>query len=160
VFGTETREALIAFQKREGIEATGSIDTRTVGSLGLQDKIKAGGARGELGTGSSSGTGEGARNDGQNQANKSGEPGKAKEPNKGATANEPNKGTQKGATNADEPNRSTQKGANEPAGTKGSRGSENESPNAKKAQPGKGSLNASPSNSGRESEKQGPTNER
>jgi hypothetical protein len=46
-FGTETREALIAFQRKEGIEATGSIDTRTVSSLGLSGKIQAGGTRGQ-----------------------------------------------------------------------------------------------------------------
>ena len=39
VFGPETREALISFQRKEGFEATGSIDTRTVGALGLTARI-------------------------------------------------------------------------------------------------------------------------
>jgi peptidoglycan hydrolase-like protein with peptidoglycan-binding domain len=39
VFGPETREALISFQRKEGFEATGSIDTRTVGALGLSARI-------------------------------------------------------------------------------------------------------------------------
>jgi len=89
MFGPETREALIAFQKREGIEATGSIDTRTVGSLGLQNKIKAGGAHSELGTGSSPRTGEGARNTGHSEGMKDREPLNANEANRGTTTSEP-----------------------------------------------------------------------
>lgn len=46
VFGPELREALITFQRREGIEASGRIDTRTVGALGLSGKIKAEGQPG------------------------------------------------------------------------------------------------------------------
>jgi hypothetical protein len=40
VFGTRTREALIAFQRREGLQVTGTIDTRTVTKLGVQDRVK------------------------------------------------------------------------------------------------------------------------
>ncbi len=40
VFGTRTRQALISFQRREGLQATGSIDTRTVAKLGVQDRVK------------------------------------------------------------------------------------------------------------------------
>jgi len=40
VWGPETREALVAFQRKEGFSATGSIDTRTVGELGLSGKVK------------------------------------------------------------------------------------------------------------------------
>jgi Putative peptidoglycan binding domain len=40
VWGPETREALVAFQRKEGFSATGSIDTRTVGALGLSGKVK------------------------------------------------------------------------------------------------------------------------
>jgi peptidoglycan hydrolase-like protein with peptidoglycan-binding domain len=35
VFGPSTREALIAFQRREGLSATGRIDSRTITSLGV-----------------------------------------------------------------------------------------------------------------------------
>lgn len=40
VWGPTTREALITFQRKEGFEATGRIDTRTVTALGLQGKVK------------------------------------------------------------------------------------------------------------------------
>ena len=39
IFGPDTREALITFQRKEGFEATGRIDTRTVSALGLQGKV-------------------------------------------------------------------------------------------------------------------------
>jgi hypothetical protein len=39
VLGPRTREALITFQRREGIATSGSIDTRTVATLGLSNKI-------------------------------------------------------------------------------------------------------------------------
>jgi murein L,D-transpeptidase YcbB/YkuD len=41
VWGPETREALIAFQRKEGFTANGTIDTRTVSALGLSGKVKA-----------------------------------------------------------------------------------------------------------------------
>ena len=40
VFDTRTREALISFQRKRGFEANGRIDTRTVGALGLEGKVK------------------------------------------------------------------------------------------------------------------------
>jgi peptidoglycan hydrolase-like protein with peptidoglycan-binding domain len=49
--GTETREAVIAFQRKEGIEATGRIDTSTVSSLGLSGKVQARGTQGQKGGG-------------------------------------------------------------------------------------------------------------
>jgi putative peptidoglycan binding protein len=39
VFGPELREALIGFQRNQGFETTGSIDTRTVSALGLSGRI-------------------------------------------------------------------------------------------------------------------------
>ena len=39
VLGFRTREALIAFQRQQGIQTTGSIDTRTVTALGLSNRI-------------------------------------------------------------------------------------------------------------------------
>jgi hypothetical protein len=41
VLGPDTRAALITFQRREGFQTTGSIDTRTVTALGVSDKISA-----------------------------------------------------------------------------------------------------------------------
>jgi hypothetical protein len=40
VWSPTVREALITFQRKEGFEATGRIDTRTVTALGLQGKVK------------------------------------------------------------------------------------------------------------------------
>ena len=40
VFDTRTRTALITFQRKEGFEANGRIDTRTVTALGLEGKVK------------------------------------------------------------------------------------------------------------------------
>src|SRR5205807_3593266 len=39
VLTERTRQALITFQRQQGIQATGSIDTRTVTALGISDKI-------------------------------------------------------------------------------------------------------------------------
>lgn len=55
-FGPKTRHALIEFQQRQGIQATGKIDRRTVSSLGLSSKIQVGGATGKSGTGNTSST--------------------------------------------------------------------------------------------------------
>jgi hypothetical protein len=42
VLGPRTREALITFQRQQGIQASGSIDTSTVGALGLSNRIQSG----------------------------------------------------------------------------------------------------------------------
>ncbi len=55
-FGPKTRDALIEFQRREGIQASGKIDRRTVSSLGLSSKIQVGGAGGPTGAGNTSST--------------------------------------------------------------------------------------------------------
>jgi hypothetical protein len=39
VWGPRTREALVSFQRREGLQATGQIDTRTVTALGVQGRV-------------------------------------------------------------------------------------------------------------------------
>jgi hypothetical protein len=41
ILGPDTRTALITFQRQEGFQATGSIDTRTVAALGVSNKISA-----------------------------------------------------------------------------------------------------------------------
>jgi len=41
ILGPDTRTALITFQRQEGFQATGSIDTRTVTALGVSNKISA-----------------------------------------------------------------------------------------------------------------------
>ncbi|HET8543438.1 MAG TPA: peptidoglycan-binding protein, partial [Pseudolabrys sp.] len=40
VWSPTVREALITFQRKEGFEATGRIDTRTITALGLEGKVK------------------------------------------------------------------------------------------------------------------------
>src|SRR5262249_13066697 len=60
VFDNRTRSALISFQRKEGFQATGSIDTRTVSALGLSGRIKAqdqSSNQGKSGTQQQSGTG-------------------------------------------------------------------------------------------------------
>jgi hypothetical protein len=52
--GPRTRDALISFQRREGLQATGEIDVRTVTALGVQDRISVSGEqRSTTGSGSS-----------------------------------------------------------------------------------------------------------
>lgn len=55
VIGVRTKGALMKFQKERGLEATGTIDTRTVETMNLSGKIRAQGAAG----GQSSTTGSG-----------------------------------------------------------------------------------------------------
>ncbi|MGB8747998.1 MAG: peptidoglycan-binding domain-containing protein, partial [Pseudolabrys sp.] len=58
VWSTESREALIAFQRKEGFEASGSVDTRTVGALGLSGKVKAQSSTSTQGSSSTTTTGQ------------------------------------------------------------------------------------------------------
>lgn len=39
IMGSRTRDALVKFQQKEGLQVTGTIDTRTVASLGLSEKV-------------------------------------------------------------------------------------------------------------------------
>jgi hypothetical protein len=68
VFGPRTREALISFQRREGLQATGQIDARTVTALGAQGRINVSGEaqQGTTGSGQSSQQ-PGAQQQGQQQ---------------------------------------------------------------------------------------------
>src|SRR5262249_7686361 len=47
VIDVRTRDAITSFQRQKGIQVTGSIDTRTVSSLGLSGKVKGGGTTGQ-----------------------------------------------------------------------------------------------------------------
>ncbi|MGH6678792.1 MAG: peptidoglycan-binding domain-containing protein [Bradyrhizobium sp.] len=51
VFGPRTRDALIAFQRKEGIQANGTISTRTVAALGLSNRIETQGQSSTVGEG-------------------------------------------------------------------------------------------------------------
>ena len=70
VFDTRTREALIAFQRKEGFEATGRIDTRTVTALGLEGKVKAKSENQSSSTSSQSGSQSPTTGQGQSGAQK------------------------------------------------------------------------------------------
>jgi Putative peptidoglycan binding domain len=59
VFSTRTREALIVFQRRQGIQASGTIDTRTVAALGVSNKISA--TQGQQGQSTTVGQGRGGQ---------------------------------------------------------------------------------------------------
>ena len=64
VLGPDTRQALITFQRRQGIEVSGSIDTRTVAALGVSNRISA-----TQGQSTTVGQGQGGQSTGQGQAN-------------------------------------------------------------------------------------------
>ncbi len=66
VWGPDTRDALIAFQRKEGFSATGSIDTRTVGALGLSGKVKAQESTSTQGSSSTTGQAPSQSTTGQN----------------------------------------------------------------------------------------------
>jgi hypothetical protein len=68
VWSPTLREALITFQRKEGFEATGRIDTRTVTALGLQGKVK---VKSESSTSSSSSQSPSTTGQGSSGAQKS-----------------------------------------------------------------------------------------
>jgi peptidoglycan hydrolase-like protein with peptidoglycan-binding domain len=55
VFGARTRQALIAFQRQQGFQATGQIDTRTVTALGISSRQQGGAQPSTSGQGAGSG---------------------------------------------------------------------------------------------------------
>src|SRR5207247_1505934 len=70
VLGFRTREALIAFQRQQGIQTTGSIDTRTVTALGLSNRIgQQTGQSATQGRSSTVGQGQAGTQQGTGQAN-------------------------------------------------------------------------------------------
>jgi len=67
VLDSQTREALITFQRQQGVQASGNIDARTVSALGLSNKIGQGGAGGASTTGQSPSGGQGGQTSPSNQ---------------------------------------------------------------------------------------------
>jgi hypothetical protein len=57
--GARTRQALIQFQRREGLQATGRIDSRTVSSLGVSVRSNQGGGNQQPSTTGQGGSGKG-----------------------------------------------------------------------------------------------------
>jgi hypothetical protein len=101
VFGTRTREALITFQRQQGFETTGSIDTRTVAALGLSNKIQSQSSTSE---GQSSTMGQGM-NQGQSSTVGQGGQTNAQEPAPQKTTGQ---GTGQGQANAPTQNQAPQ----------------------------------------------------
>ena len=81
--GPRTRQALIQFQRREGLQATGRIDSRTVSSLGVSVRSNQGGGGGQQ----PSTTGQGGANQGSGAAQQPSSPSNqgAGEPQRGAS---------------------------------------------------------------------------
>src|SRR5215471_6462467 len=99
--GPRTIRALTAFQRRQGLEVSGRLDSRTVAALGVSNV--SGGQGGAQGAGQSSTTGQGGagsqqapaqQNQGARQPSTSGQGGAAPENNQGAK--EPSTGGQSG----------------------------------------------------------------
>ena len=78
IWGPSTRQALITFQRKEGFEASGRIDTRTVTALGLEGKVK---VKSESSSSSSSSqsstTGQGTSSSGTQKSDQKGTTGQA-----------------------------------------------------------------------------------
>jgi peptidoglycan hydrolase-like protein with peptidoglycan-binding domain len=133
--GSRTRQALIAFQRKQGLTASGRIDNQTVTALGVSDKI---GAQG----GATTGQGNGAANQGKAAQQPSQQNQGAKQPstsgqgsanpqqkpaqeNKGAS--QPSTNGQGGAMKNQAPVQQNQ-GANKPSTTGQSSGKAQEKP--------------------------------
>jgi peptidoglycan hydrolase-like protein with peptidoglycan-binding domain len=108
-FGPETREALISFQPKQGFEASGSIDPRTVGALGLSGKIGANQSgmqqlSGQVGT-----TGQAPAS----QPNS----GQANPPSQNQSQQKPTANDQNNPADHQQPNARDQQGENKPSGS-------------------------------------------
>jgi peptidoglycan hydrolase-like protein with peptidoglycan-binding domain len=135
--GSRTRQALIAFQRKQGLTASGRIDNQTVSALGVSDKI---GAQG----GATTGQGSGAANQGR----------AAQQPaqqNQGAK--QPSTSGQGGANEKQSPARQN-KGASQPSTSGQGGATKNQAPAMKKQAPAQQNQGANkPSTSGQSSGK-------
>ena len=114
VMSAEFKEALISFQRREGIEVTGRIDERTATSLGVS--IRTEGQAGGREDGNRSGQ-QGARDNDQNNNQKSGQNSPAnndKPATSGQAGNAANSGQNNPSASGQGGNAKTQGSANEP----------------------------------------------
>jgi hypothetical protein len=110
----EFKDALISFQRREGIEVTGRIDQRTATSLGVS--IRTEGQAGGREDGNRSGQ-QGARDNEQKSDQKSGQnnpANNAKPATSGQAGNVPNSGQSKPSTSGQGGNAQTHGSANDP----------------------------------------------
>ena len=114
VWDDRTRVALVAFQRREGFEASGRIDTRTVTALGLSGRINVQGGSASQSSSSTSttqtqgGTQQPSAQQGTSgQAPASSQSGARNAPAQGQSQNQPASGS-----TTPQPNASTQSGQN------------------------------------------------
>jgi len=102
-WNTRTREALISFQKKEGVGTRGRVDSRTIQALGLSGRIQAG-ANGKESTGS--GAHKNSATSGQGSHNTTGMGGKS---DPSATS-----GKTQGLSNSGSPREHSQNGSSKP----------------------------------------------
>jgi peptidoglycan hydrolase-like protein with peptidoglycan-binding domain len=81
VFGSRTRQALIAFQQRQGLQANGRIDVRTTAALGISSKSGQQGNQGASSEPSTTGQGGGSREPSADQGRPSANQGMGAGPN-------------------------------------------------------------------------------
>jgi hypothetical protein len=138
VLGPRTRDALIEFQRNNGLEATGRIDSRTAGSLGINGGQQGGGTTGQGASGREQQGGQGGAM--RNQQN--GSPGQAQDrpspaPSNADRANQSNTTGRGGATQEmdhDRPNTQDQgtgapnQGSSRPGGSQTPRARSGENP--------------------------------
>jgi len=125
-FGPETRRALISFQQREGIEASGRLDERTFAALGISSRSEGranqneerGRAGGESNRPSTSGQGANMPSGGENKA-----PGQNNPPSASSQGGKaPSAGESKAPGQNNRPSTSGQGGASSQSGTSGQGG--------------------------------------
>jgi peptidoglycan hydrolase-like protein with peptidoglycan-binding domain len=109
-FGPEMREALISFQRKQGFEASGSVDTRTVGALGLSGKIGANQSGMQQPSGQAGTTGQAPAS----QQNSSGQ---ANPPSQNQSQQKPTGNDQTNPADHQQPNARDQQGENKPSGS-------------------------------------------
>jgi len=104
-FGPRTRDALIQFQRRNGLQATGQIDSRTITSLGVNIR----------------GSGDSTTGQGRSQPGGDNAPGNNNPPSGNNPGNNPSGESNRGGLNQNQPNA----GGNNQRGTTGQGGAPN-----------------------------------
>ena len=147
MLGTETREALISFQRKQGFEASGSIDTRTVTALGLSDRIGQN-AQGGVGNQSTSGQGQSgtqapSTRSGQAPASQPGASGQ--QPGTSGQANSPSRNQSQSTGSQDNPSAQNQpQPQNQPKPNAGERRGQSDQSGSAPSTTGQGSDTQSP----------------
>lgn len=124
VWGPSTRDALITFQRREGLPAIGEITTRTVSSLGLKGRISGSHIEGGAST-----TGQGNVRENEGTSGRGNQPnmrqGQHRSDNRNANAPQRNRSTTGQAGNEPRTSRSNAQGNNQPPQNRSTTGQAN-----------------------------------